>query len=165
MHQKYSWNWKNPKNSVFWANIYKKQKNPKNPKNPKKNRKTQKNPGFFQPCLEPARVHAQRRRIVQNVGIAAFARALLEVGHRALRHQVGAARVDLVHEVVLLHRGLLRPRERDGARVVDHDVNAAKVFHSLPDLLIESEQEVKRCIRPDWLSLRVVSLGRLYKRT
>ncbi len=75
------------------------------------------------------------------MGIAAFARALLEVGHRALGHKVGAARVDLVHEVVLLHRRLLRPGEGDGACVVDHDVNAAKVFHSLR---IESEQEVER---------------------
>ncbi len=36
---KYSWNWKNPKNSLFWANIYikKKPKNQKKPKKPKKN--------------------------------------------------------------------------------------------------------------------------------
>ncbi len=37
-----SWNWKNPKNSLFWANILKKPKNPKKTKPPKKPNKPQK---------------------------------------------------------------------------------------------------------------------------
>ncbi len=55
MHLKVFMKLKNPKNSLFWANMYK--KNPKNPKNPKKNKKNTelgfflKKPGFFQPCL------------------------------------------------------------------------------------------------------------------
>ena len=81
--------------------------------------------------LEPARIQAQRRRVVEYVGVAPLPRALFQVGHRALGDQVGAARVDLMHEVVLLLGRLLGAGEADGAGVVDHNVDAAKVFHSL----------------------------------
>jgi hypothetical protein len=61
MHLKVFLKLKNPKNSLFWANICKKTnktpKKPKNPKNPRKKKKKKttglvffKNPGFFQPC-------------------------------------------------------------------------------------------------------------------
>ncbi len=46
---KYSWNWKNHKNSLYWAKIFKKQK-----KNEKKTKKAPKNPQtrvFSNPAL------------------------------------------------------------------------------------------------------------------
>jgi hypothetical protein len=80
---------------------------------------------------EPARVQTQGRRVVENVGVAPLSGALLEVGHGAFGHQEGATRVNLVHQVKLLHASLLGPREADGARVVDDYVNASKMLHSL----------------------------------
>jgi hypothetical protein len=73
MHLKVFLTLKNPKNSLFWANIQKKnQKTPKTQKKTKKtqkkNQKTQKNPlgwfkkkktGFFQPCLAAGGVRAE----------------------------------------------------------------------------------------------------------
>ena len=43
--------------------------------------------------------------------------------------QVGAARVALVHQVELLHRRVERSGQRDGAGVVDDDVDAAEAAH------------------------------------
>ena len=48
-------------------------------------------------------------------------------------HEKRASRVDLVHEVESLHRCRLRTRQVDGARIVDDNVDAAKLFHSLLD--------------------------------
>jgi hypothetical protein len=65
MHLKVFLKLKNPKNSLFWANIFTKKKPKKKKKKQKKqkNKKTKKNPlgcfflnpGFFQPCPPPRR--------------------------------------------------------------------------------------------------------------
>jgi hypothetical protein len=49
------------------------------------------------------------------------------------RAEEGAAGVDLVHEVVALHLGVQRVGERDRARVVDADVDAAEGRDALLD--------------------------------
>jgi hypothetical protein len=51
----------------------------------------------------------------------------------ALRAQERAARVDLVHQVVALHRRLERAGERDGAGVVHEDVDATEGLDGLGD--------------------------------
>ena len=53
-------------------------------------------------------------------------RRLLQMRDGVLRHHEGAARVDRLHQVVALHVGLGDRRARDGAGVVDHDVEAAE---------------------------------------
>jgi hypothetical protein len=51
---------------------------------------------------------------------------LLEVRHGEFGHHEGSARVDLVHQIEALHVCRLRVGERNGARVIDHDVEAAE---------------------------------------
>src|SRR3546814_3102352 len=46
---------------------------------------------------------------------------------------VGAARIDAVHEIVFLHVGNERAGQRDGAGIVDEDVDAAKGRDGLVD--------------------------------
>jgi hypothetical protein len=50
-----------------------------------------------------------------------------------LRHEERAARVDVLHEVVALHRQLLGAGDGDRARVVDDDVDAAEPLDRLRD--------------------------------
>jgi hypothetical protein len=54
-------------------------------------------------------------------------------GHRLLtampHSQVGATRVDAVHQIEALHGRGLGVGKTDGAGVVDQDVNPAKGFH------------------------------------
>jgi hypothetical protein len=71
---------------------------------------------------EPALLQVERRRQVQDVRV----RGLQQVRHARLGAGEGAARVDLVHEVVALHRRLEGAGEADGARVVDENVDAAE---------------------------------------
>jgi hypothetical protein len=58
---------------------------------------------------------------------------LLEVGDAGLRAEEGAAGVDLVHEVVALHRRLEGAGEADGRGVVDEHVDAAEARDGLGD--------------------------------
>ena len=72
---------------------------------------------------EPFHVHVERRRQHQNVR----ARRFQQMRDGVFRHHEGAARVDLMHEIEALHVGLRDRRERDGAGIVDHDVEAAEM--------------------------------------
>src|SRR5262245_24862695 len=49
------------------------------------------------------------------------------------RHHEGAARVDLMHQVEAAHVGIRDRRSLDGARIVDHDVDAAEGRDGLLD--------------------------------
>ena len=62
-------------------------------------------------------------------GFAAFG----EIGQRVFRHHEGAARVDLLHEIVAAHVGRGDRRELNGAGIVDHDVDAAEARGRLLD--------------------------------
>ena len=55
-----------------------------------------------------------------------------------LRDQEGAARVDLVHQVVALHRRGQRAGEADGAGIVHQDVDAAELGHGLGHRLVDA---------------------------
>jgi hypothetical protein len=55
--------------------------------------------------------------------------AALKGRDAALGHQEGAARVDVVHQVVALHLRCKRRRRADGAGVVDADIDAAEALH------------------------------------
>jgi len=63
-------------------------------------------------------------------------------------HQVGAARIDLVHQVEALHRGRFGTRQRDGAGIVDADVDAAKSrdtrFHCCMNLILGADVTSQR---------------------
>ena len=76
---------------------------------------------------EPFFLHVERRRQHQHMRIG----GLGEIGHSQLRRHVGAARVDLVHQVETLHVELLAAAERYGAGVVDDNVNSAEFFGGL----------------------------------
>ena len=66
--------------------------------------------------------HVERGRIHQDVGIVRF----FEMRDGVFRHHEGAARVDLMHQVEAAHVGIHDRRSLHGARIVDHDVDAAK---------------------------------------
>jgi hypothetical protein len=88
---------------------------------------------------EPLRVHVERRRQHENVRVG----ALLEVRNAGLGDQKSAARIDAVHQIVALHVRGDGVRERDGAGIVDADIEAAEGLHRLLDrrlhLLLEAD--------------------------
>lgn len=59
--------------------------------------------------------------------------ALLQVRNALLGHQERASGVDVVHQVVTLHVGLLGGCQRDSASIVDQDVDAAKLVYGTLD--------------------------------
>src|SRR5262249_41376566 len=73
---------------------------------------------------------------------------LFQVGDARLRAHERAARVDAVHEVVLLHRRRLGAGQVDGRGVVDQDVDAAEGLHGLldrlGDLVLEADVDRER---------------------
>ena len=72
---------------------------------------------------EPLLLHVERRRQHQNVRIL----GLEQIGRREFGHHERASRIDLVHEIEALHLGRLAVCQRDRARIVDDDVDAAKM--------------------------------------
>jgi hypothetical protein len=88
---------------------------------------------------EPARVGAGRRRVVEDVRVL----RLLEMRDAGLGAEERAPGVDPVHQVPLLHRGLERARQMNGARVVHQDVDAPEALHRLlhrgVDLILEAD--------------------------
>jgi hypothetical protein len=78
---------------------------------------------------EPAGLDVQRRRQRQDVRVG----RLLQVRQADLRGQERAAPVDLVHQVVALHVGRQRARQRDRRGVVHADVDAAERLDRLVD--------------------------------
>jgi hypothetical protein len=59
------------------------------------------------------------------------------VRQAGLRHQEGAAGVDLVHEVVAFHGGIEGTPQEEGAGVVDADVDAAEGFDGFVDGVLD----------------------------
>ena len=55
---------------------------------------------------------------------------LLQMRNAGLGDQEGAARIDLMHQVIALHLGLLGAGERNGAGIVDADIDAAEPLHT-----------------------------------
>ncbi len=55
----------------------------------------------------------------------------LQVRDARLRHRIGAAHLDAVHQVEPLHRHFGDGPEVDGGGIVDADVDAAELFHRL----------------------------------
>ena len=76
---------------------------------------------------EPFLLHVERRRQHQDVRVA----RLQQMREGVFRHHEGAARIDLMHQVEAAHVGLRDRRERDGAGIVDHDVDAAEMRRGL----------------------------------
>ena len=48
--------------------------------------------------------------------------------------------INRVHEVVFLHRGLLRAGQIDGGRVVDNNINAAEMLHGALDRFLDEKK-------------------------
>ena len=80
---------------------------------------------------EPLCVHVQRRREIQDVWVLGFQ----EMRNTNLRSHVRRADIDRVHQIKTLHRRFERAGEKDRARVIDQDVDAAKLGHGLIDCL------------------------------
>ena len=57
----------------------------------------------------------------------------LEVRHDSLRAEVGAAHIDLVHQIKTLHRRRQRSSERNGGGIVDQNVDATESGNRLLD--------------------------------
>ena len=77
------------------------------------------------------RLHAQGRRHGQHLGFAPGSSGLLQLRQAGRRAQVGATRVDAVHQVEALHGRGFGAGHADGAGVVDQDVDTSKGFHRL----------------------------------
>ena len=77
--------------------------------------------------LGPLRIEAERRRERQHVWVV----RLLQMRDGVLGEDVGAARVDVLHQVVALHVHVLGAGEVDRARVVDAEINPAELLDRL----------------------------------
>ncbi len=76
---------------------------------------------------EPARRHIERRRKHQHMRIG----RLLQMRNAGLRNEIGAPRIDLVHQVEPLHVGLQGAGQLDRACIVHADIDTAEPRHRL----------------------------------
>jgi hypothetical protein len=76
--------------------------------------------------VEPMRLHVERRRKIEDVWIG----TLQKMRKAILGNHESAANVDLMHEVVFLHRLLNSSHQIYGRSIVDKDVNTSKSFNN-----------------------------------